>query len=59
MSLSDASQPNEVSSPEGSTDADDESQVADASADAKAILIMFVALVLFAVHFASGWTFDF
>mgnify|MGYP001824130574 CR=1 FL=1 len=30
----------------------------DSRADAIAIGIMFVTLVLFAVHFASGWTFD-
>lgn len=38
-----------------------DSQIADADnrADAKVVIVMFVALVLFAVHFASGWTFDF
>lgn len=46
-----------VSEPNESSDNRDES-AADSVADAKAILVMFVALVLFAVHFASGWTFD-
>lgn len=32
---------------------------ADRRADVKAILLIFVALVLGAVHFVSGWTFDF
>ncbi len=31
---------------------------ADAIADAKGILVIFIAIVAFAVHFASGWTFD-
>ncbi|MEM8767609.1 MAG: hypothetical protein AAGE43_09210 [Pseudomonadota bacterium] len=29
----------------------------DRSADVKAILVIFVAATLFAVHFISGWTF--
>ena len=32
---------------------------ADRKADVKAILVIFTALVLAAVHFISGWTFDF
>jgi hypothetical protein len=32
---------------------------ADHKADLKAIIVIFVALVLGAVHFISGWTFDF
>ncbi len=31
----------------------------DARADRKAILVMFVTAVLMAVHFVSGFTFDF
>jgi hypothetical protein len=30
----------------------------DRKADARAVLVIFVALVLGAVHFVSGWTFD-
>lgn len=32
---------------------------ADRKADLKATLVIFVTLVLAAVHFISGWTFDF
>ena len=32
---------------------------ADRKADLKAALVIFVTLVLAAVHFISGWTFDF
>lgn len=32
---------------------------ADRKADVKAILVIFTAMVLGAVHFISGWTFDF
>jgi hypothetical protein len=31
----------------------------DRKADVKAIIIIFAALVLGALHFVSGWTFDF
>jgi hypothetical protein len=31
----------------------------DRKADVKAIIIIFVVLVLGALHFVSGWTFDF
>ncbi len=32
--------------------------LADSRADNKAILILFGAALLFAMHFISGWTFD-
>jgi len=32
---------------------------ADRRADVKAILVIFTALLLAALHFVSGWTFDF
>jgi hypothetical protein len=38
---------------------DQDSAEADRKADVKAILVVFVCLVLAAVYFASGWTFDF
>jgi hypothetical protein len=31
----------------------------DRKADVTAILVIFTALVLIAIHFVSGWTFDF
>jgi hypothetical protein len=37
----------------------DELAAEDRKADLKAILIIFIALVLGAIHFVSGWTFDF
>ncbi len=37
----------------------EEIRAADRKADARAILIIFTALVLGAIHFASGWTFHF
>jgi len=38
---------------------DDAEVAADARADNWAIVIIFTALVLAAVHFISGWRFDF
>jgi hypothetical protein len=40
-------------------DSPEQAAAADSRADIKAILLIFVALVLGAVHFVSGWTFDF
>ncbi|MEQ8484028.1 MAG: hypothetical protein RIB46_06665 [Pseudomonadales bacterium] len=37
----------------------EEAEAADRRADGKAVLLIFTALVLIAVHFVSGWTFDF
>lgn len=45
--------------PEPLTAEQEQESEADNRADAKTILVMFAALVLFAVHFASGWSFDF
>lgn len=41
------------------SDSPEDTAAADRKADVKAILIIFTALVLMAVHFVSGWTFDF
>jgi hypothetical protein len=41
------------------TDRREAEQKADAKADWIAILVVFTMLVLGAVHFISGWTFDF
>ena len=38
---------------------DDSYSDEDRKADAWAVLVIFAALVLGAVHFMSGWTFDF
>ncbi|MEM1230992.1 MAG: hypothetical protein AAGI15_10675 [Pseudomonadota bacterium] len=45
--------------PEPAIESDDPEATADSQADAKVIVIIFAAAVLFAVHFASGWSFDF
>lgn len=37
----------------------EQSDDADTTADTKAIIVMFIAAVLMAVHFISGFNFDF
>lgn len=39
--------------------ADASLDAADRKADARALLVIFCTLVVGAVHFISGWTFDF
>ena len=41
------------------TDTNETEEQANAKADAKAILVMFCAAIAMAVHFISGFTFDF
>ena len=44
---------------ETQTDAQAIERAADSTADVKAIVVMFGTLILMAVHFISGFTFDF
>lgn len=53
-----ASDTNLETGPAVGEDQSEQLAAADSRADAKAIVVMLVALILFAVHFASGWTFD-
>lgn len=41
----------------GQSQSPEELAAADRKADVKAILVIFTALVLGALHFVSGWTF--